>query len=62
VEGLTLLNIPLWGAGVALWRQGLPEQQTEQNFSHGAVDDGLVEVVGLYSSFHMAQLQVLRVC
>lgn len=52
VEAVVILNIPSWGAGVDLWAMGdnnLPEQN---------ISDGLLEVVAIFSSFHIAQLQV----
>ncbi|UYV79691.1 DGKE [Cordylochernes scorpioides] len=54
VEAVVILNIPSWGAGVRPWHMGpdgalAPAQR---------VDDGMLEVIGLYSSFHIAQLQV----
>ncbi|XP_046660708.1 diacylglycerol kinase epsilon-like [Homalodisca vitripennis] len=55
IESVVVLNIPSWGAGVDLWsllRQEIPELP-EQSFS-----DGKLEVVAVYSSFHIAQLQV----
>ncbi|KAL1116076.1 hypothetical protein AAG570_005571, partial [Ranatra chinensis] len=55
VESVVVLNIASWGAGVRLWTVGhdLKEDLPEQSFN-----DGLLEVVGIYSSFHIAQLQV----
>ena len=52
--GICIVNIPSWGAGVRPWdmiadKNGTVPQRT---------DDGLLEVFGLYSSFHIAQLQV----
>ncbi|KRX52446.1 Diacylglycerol kinase epsilon, partial [Trichinella sp. T9] len=50
LEGVVVLNIPCWGAGVKPWQMGKggPPQ---------LIDDGLLEVFGLYSSFHIAQMQ-----
>lgn len=53
LEAIVILNIPSWGAGVDLW--GLAE---DENLRPQSYSDGLFEVVGIYSSFHMAQLQV----
>ncbi|OQV24043.1 Diacylglycerol kinase epsilon [Hypsibius exemplaris] len=52
MEGIVFLNIPSWGAGVDVW-----------NLNRGAalpqeIDDGYFEVFALYSSFHIAQMQV----
>lgn len=54
LEGIVILNIPSWGAGVRLYELGYrPDEHPPQ-----AMDDGKLEVLGLYSSFHIAQLQV----
>ncbi|XP_070156608.1 diacylglycerol kinase epsilon [Polyergus mexicanus] len=55
IESVVILNIPSWAAGVDLWKMG-----TEDEESSGiqSINDGKLEVVALYSSFHMAQLQV----
>ncbi|XP_019880958.1 diacylglycerol kinase epsilon [Aethina tumida] len=53
LESIVILNISSWGAGVNLWRMG--SQNGKSNQSHC---DGILEVVGIYSSFHIAQLQV----
>ncbi|GLH12650.1 Diacylglycerol kinase eta [Gryllus bimaculatus] len=52
IESVVILNIPSWGAGVHLWTMGdedIPEQ---------SISDGKLEVVALFSSFHIAQLQM----
>ncbi|CAF3470855.1 unnamed protein product [Rotaria sp. Silwood1] len=51
LEGICILNIPSWGAGVRVWGTG-------ENIPVQEIDDGLVEVFGIYSSFHIAQMQV----
>ncbi|XP_039272666.1 diacylglycerol kinase epsilon-like [Styela clava] len=55
LEGILFLNISSWGGGCQIW----------DNWSDGDVqwdksipDDGRIEVMGLISSFHMAQIQV----
>ncbi|XP_019758983.1 diacylglycerol kinase epsilon isoform X2 [Dendroctonus ponderosae] len=53
LESIAILNISSWGAGVNLWGLGDGSSRTTQ--SH---NDGILEVVGIYSSFHIAQLQV----
>ncbi|VDN01973.1 unnamed protein product [Thelazia callipaeda] len=49
IEGLTVLNIPFWGAGV---------RPCIDLFSQQAIDDGKFEVFGIRSSFHIAQMQI----
>ncbi|XP_012256504.2 diacylglycerol kinase epsilon [Athalia rosae] len=55
LESIVILNIPSWGAGVDLWKMlplgtlGVEKQR---------IDDEKLEVVAIYSSFHIAQLQV----
>ncbi|XP_065173705.1 diacylglycerol kinase epsilon isoform X2 [Atheta coriaria] len=51
LESVVVLNIPSWGAGVDLW--SMIEDASSQSFK-----DGILEVIGIYSSFHIAQLQV----
>lgn len=51
LESVVVLNIPSWGAGVNLWNLtsgGKPQ----------SIRDGILEVVGIFSSFHVAQLQM----
>ncbi|XP_034933931.1 diacylglycerol kinase epsilon [Chelonus insularis] len=54
-EGVVILNIPCWGAGVKLWELGL---QGNDGVGFQSINDGKLEVCALYSSFHIAQLQV----
>ncbi|KAG0427876.1 hypothetical protein HPB47_025116, partial [Ixodes persulcatus] len=54
LEAITVLNIPSWGAGVRPWHMGAGGQLAQPQ----RCDDGLLEVIGLYSSFHVAQLQI----
>ena len=70
LEGICILNIPSWGAGVRVWGAGenIPVQKYERNYFWikiywcflclFRIDDGFVEVFGIYSSFHIAQMQV----
>lgn len=67
LEGICILNIASWGAGVRVWGTGenIPIQRYEKLrllISHFVfsfrIDDGFVEVFGIYSSFHIAQMQV----
>lgn len=53
IESIVILNIPSWGAGCRLWDMLNPDEVGEQS-----ICDGKLEVLALYSSFHMAQLQV----
>lgn len=55
IEGVVILNIASWGAGCKPWEMGLDDRQIFQEARH---DDGLLEVLALYSSFHIAQLKV----
>lgn len=50
VEGLTILNIPFWGAGVRPWINSSTCPQ--------AFNDRKLEVFGVRSSFHIAQMQM----
>ncbi|XP_014298896.1 diacylglycerol kinase epsilon isoform X2 [Microplitis demolitor] len=54
-ESIVVLNIPCWGAGVKLWELGL---QGNEGVGMQSINDGKLEVCALYSSFHIAQLQV----
>jgi len=54
IESVVVLNIPSWGAGVHLWDMGA----SDENVAPQSYSDGKLEVVALYSSFHIAQLQV----
>lgn len=55
IESIVILNIPSWAAGVNLWNMGL---EGHEKYSKQSINDGKLEIVALYSSFHMAQLQV----
>lgn len=54
LEAVVLLNIPSWGAGCNLWQL----KESDEEISEQSVSDGKIELAGIYSSFHMAQLQV----
>lgn len=54
IEGLVILNIASWGGGCRPWDLA----ENKDDFSPARYDDGLLEVMALYSSFHIAQLQV----
>merc|ERR1712127_647845 len=53
LESIVVLNIPYWGGGVKPWEIGLDEKNPKQ-----CINDGILEIFGIYSSFHIAQLQV----
>ncbi|XP_076390877.1 diacylglycerol kinase epsilon isoform X3 [Megachile rotundata] len=55
IESIVILNIPSWAAGVDLWNIGLEDHE---KYGKQSINDEKLEVVALYSSFHMAQLQV----
>lgn len=55
IEGIVILNISSWGGGCQPW--GMAEEENSQ-FTPQRYDDGRLEVMALYSSFHIAQLQV----
>ncbi|XP_044531008.1 diacylglycerol kinase epsilon [Gracilinanus agilis] len=53
LEGIIVLNIGYWGGGCRLW-----EGMGDETYPLASHDDGLLEVVGVYGSFHCAQIQV----
>lgn len=53
LEGIVVLNIGNWGGGCRLW-----EGMGDEPYALARHDDGLLEVVGVYGSFHCAQIQV----
>eukprot|EP00095_Tigriopus_kingsejongensis_P001109 maker-scaffold622_size123092-snap-gene-0.19 protein:Tk01109 transcript:maker-scaffold622_size123092-snap-gene-0.19-mRNA-1 annotation:"diacylglycerol kinase epsilon" len=54
VESVVILNIPCWGAGVRPWELG----QGHEHFPIPSFNDRKLEVFCVYSSFHIAQMQV----
>lgn len=54
IEGVVVLNIASWGGGCFPWQN----RSTMGKIQEARFDDGLLEVFALYSSFHIAQLQV----
>ncbi|KAH3863132.1 diacylglycerol kinase epsilon-like [Dreissena polymorpha] len=54
IEGLVVLNIASWGGGCRPWELS----DSKHDFNPARYDDGLLEVMALYSSFHIAQIQV----
>lgn len=55
IESIVIVNIESWGAGVDLWRLGANDGN---NFHSQFIDDGLLEVLGIRSSMHIAQLKM----
>ncbi|KAM4664147.1 diacylglycerol kinase epsilon isoform 2-T3 [Discoglossus pictus] len=53
LEGIVVLNISCWGGGCRLW-----EGMGDEPYPLSRHDDGLLEVAGVYGSFHCAQIQV----
>ena len=51
LESIIVLNIPSWGGGVDIWNlgNGGPKQK---------INDRKLEVLGVYSSFHVGQLMI----
>lgn len=59
LESIVILNIPYWGGGVDPWNISGPSNKGD--IPKQSINDGLLEVFGIYSSFHIAQLQVLNI-
>lgn len=56
LQSVIVLNIDSWGAGVKLIQM---TKETDKKFADDySVSDGMLEVFGVVSSFHIAQLQV----
>ncbi|XP_061580676.1 diacylglycerol kinase epsilon [Cololabis saira] len=53
LEGIIVCNIGYWGGGCRLW-DGMGDEPCPPT----RLDDGLLEVVGVFGSFHCAQIQV----
>ena len=53
MESIVVLNIPFWGGGCEPWTN-----KNRDDIPQASINDGLLEVFGVYSSFHIAQLQV----
>ncbi|XP_014213922.1 diacylglycerol kinase epsilon [Copidosoma floridanum] len=54
IESIVVLNIPSWGAGVDLWNMNLEDD----HIGIQSMNDKRVEVCAVYSSFHIAQMQI----
>lgn len=55
IESIVIVNIKSWGAGVDLWQLGATDGNA---FGPQYVNDGLLEVLGVRSSVHIAQLKM----
>jgi len=55
IESIVIVNIESWGAGVNLWELGANDGNA---FGSQFKDDGLLEVLGIRSSVHIAQLKM----
>ncbi|XP_015369348.1 PREDICTED: diacylglycerol kinase epsilon [Diuraphis noxia] len=55
IESIVIVNIESWGAGVNLWKLGANDGN---EFGAQFMDDGLLEVLGIRSSVHIAQLKM----
>uniref|UniRef100_A0A1Q3FDA3 Diacylglycerol kinase n=1 Tax=Culex tarsalis TaxID=7177 RepID=A0A1Q3FDA3_CULTA len=60
LQSIVVLNIDSWGAGVKLWEMSKDSPTHGVNAMREAhsISDGILEVFGVVSSFHIAQLQV----
>lgn len=56
LQSIVCLNIDSWGAGVRLWEMSATANKEVVNTQ--STSDGVLEVLGIESSFHIAQLQV----
>ena len=54
IESVVVLNIPCWGSGVRPWELG----SKWRDFEPASYNDKKLEVFCVYSSFHIAQMQV----
>jgi diacylglycerol kinase (ATP) len=57
LEAIVVLNIPSWGAGARPWRMGSASDEGS-TVPKQRINDKLVEVMGIYSSFHIGQMMM----
>ncbi|XP_050524928.1 diacylglycerol kinase epsilon-like [Daktulosphaira vitifoliae] len=55
LESIVIVNINSWAAGVDLWKLG---NSDGNDFGEQSINDGLLEVLGIRSPMHMAQLKL----
>ncbi|XP_037116249.1 diacylglycerol kinase epsilon [Syngnathus acus] len=53
LEGIIVCNVGYWGGGCRIW-----EGKGDEPCPPTRLDDGLLEVMGVFGSFHCAQIQV----
>jgi diacylglycerol kinase (ATP) len=61
LESIVVLNIPSWGGGAHLWSMNLDGDRCDgegRNWPIERINDKKLEVVGLYSTFHIGQLMI----
>lgn len=76
IEGLMLLNITSYMGGVNLWTCGQPQDSQKHQMDYSSnrsvpsthsygvqsMCDGMIEVVAVYGTWHLGQLQVRELC
>ncbi|KAK3717363.1 hypothetical protein QZH41_011596, partial [Actinostola sp. cb2023] len=58
LEGIVVLNIGSWCGGCEIWKGNQDNTDDSDNMPPSSMSDGILEVIGLYSSLHIARLQV----
>lgn len=54
LESILVLNIPCWGGGCDIYNMGAGAQDAPKQY----INDKKIEVLGIYSSFHIGQLLI----